>query len=276
MMNKVDTITHAELVLKYLQQKDIQIDVQSVYETGSTNTDLVTALPSLTQPVVRIAEIQTAGKGRAGRKWQTPSKAGMAMSIAFPVAHKHQALSSLSLAIGVALVEAFRALDINVDIKWPNDILRHGDKLAGILIEAAKHPVTGKNWVVVGVGINLDLPDTFQTMMGRTFANASELLEKHREEIYAHFIAHMVTALKQFNINGFSSFYQRWNQYHAYQHQRVVLMNQNVVQKEGIAMGIDENGMFLMQTANGIEHIAVGDISLRLHEAVKGDHAITH
>lgn len=276
MMNKVDTITNAELVSNYLQQKDIQIDVQSVVETGSTNTDLVTALPDLVRPVVRIAEIQTAGKGRAGRKWQTPSKAGMAMSIAYPVVQQHQALSSLSLAIGVALVETFRALGIEVEIKWPNDVLRHGDKLAGILIEAAKHPVSGKNWVVVGVGINLDLPTTFQTTMGRSFANASELLNKHREEVYAEFITHIVKAIKQFNIGGFSSFYSRWNQYHAYQDKHVVLLHQNVVQKEGIAMGVDENGMFLMQTSNGIERIAVGDISLRLHEAVKGDHAITY
>lgn len=276
MMNKVDTITDAELVSTYLQQKGIQMEVQSVYETGSTNTDLMQALGKINSPVVRIAEIQTAGKGRAGRKWQTPAQAGMAMSVAYPMQQDYQALAGLSLAIGVGLVEAFRALDIDVDIKWPNDVLRHGDKLAGILIESSKHPDTKQLWVVVGVGINLNLSSTFQATMGRTFANASELMEKHREEVYAHFISSIIQALAGFNEQGFKAFYTRWNEYHAYQHKRVVLVNNNVIQKEGIAMGIDEHGMFLMQTDQGIEHIAVGDISLRLQEAVEGDHAITH
>lgn len=275
-MNKEDTMTSAALILRDLAAAKMDIDVQSVYETGSTNTDLMQALPHLSKPVVRIAEIQTAGKGRAGRQWHTPAKAGMAMSIAYPMVYKDQALSSLSLAVGVALIEALRSLDIQVDLKWPNDILRQGDKLAGILIEAAKHPQTGVTWVVVGIGLNLNLPTSLQKDMGRSFANASELMRFHREAVYATFIQHVVAALQLFNDKGFSAFYTRWNQYHAYQHQHVVLMHQGVIQKEGMAMGIDEQGMFLMQTEQGIERIAVGDISLRLKDAVKGEHAITH
>lgn len=276
MMSKEDTKASATLILQHLSTAAIPMDVQVVAETGSTNTDLLEVLQDLTQPTCRIAELQTSGRGRAGRQWRTLPDTSLTFSVAWPMLRKNQALSGLTLAIGVCMVDALRALGVPTDLKWPNDILRDGAKLVGILVESAKQISTSTTWVVVGVGINMNIPVAFETALDRTIANAPELAAMDRNVLFAKLLAHIAQALVQFDQHGFVPFMARWNQYHAYGDQPVVLMHQGEIKAEGIAKGIDEEGRFLMQTSSGITRVAVGDISLRLQKEVKGKHAITH
>ncbi|GGK56281.1 biotin--[acetyl-CoA-carboxylase] ligase [Nocardia camponoti] len=136
-----------------------RIDV--VDETGSTNADLValaTADPSLDR-VALLAEEQVKGRGRHARAWSSPPRAQIAMSMLVRLPGIDPAvLGWLPLLTGVAVVDALReSVGVAAELKWPNDVLLNGRKLAGILAEVA---AGGANpTVVVGVGLNVDLSE---------------------------------------------------------------------------------------------------------------------
>jgi BirA family biotin operon repressor/biotin-[acetyl-CoA-carboxylase] ligase len=124
-----------------------------VAQTGSTNADLLARAASGTDVAgaVLIAEHQTAGRGRHGRGWSASPRAQITMSVGVSVVDVPAAgWGWLSLATGVAVVDAVAAVTgIEAGLKWPNDVLAGGGKLAGILAEIAK-PV-----VVIGLGLNV-------------------------------------------------------------------------------------------------------------------------
>jgi BirA family biotin operon repressor/biotin-[acetyl-CoA-carboxylase] ligase len=128
------------------------------FEVDSTNTRLLAAPPPpLGRAVACICELQHAGRGRRGRRWIVPFGAGIALSVAWTFSDGG-ALSALSLAVGVAVSRALvRAGAHGVTLKWPNDIWLRDRKLGGVLIEL-RAEASGPAHVVIGVGINIDLP----------------------------------------------------------------------------------------------------------------------
>ncbi len=132
--------------------------LQVVAGTASTNADLVAAARGGSpQGQVLVAEQQTAGRGRLGRVWQSPPRAGIAMSVLLrPAGVAVQRYGWLPLLAGVALVEAVRQLaQLDAVLKWPNDLLIDERKCAGILTEAT--PTDTGTAVVVGIGLNTTL-----------------------------------------------------------------------------------------------------------------------
>jgi BirA family transcriptional regulator, biotin operon repressor / biotin---[acetyl-CoA-carboxylase] ligase len=128
-----------------------QLDI--VEQTGSTNADLLARAASGTDVAgaVLIAEHQTAGRGRHGRRWSDSPRAQITMSVGVSVVDVPTAgWGWLSLATGVAVVDTVAAVTgVQAGLKWPNDVLAGGGKLAGILAEVAR-PV-----VVIGLGLNV-------------------------------------------------------------------------------------------------------------------------
>jgi BirA family transcriptional regulator, biotin operon repressor / biotin---[acetyl-CoA-carboxylase] ligase len=125
-----------------------------VAETGSTNTDLLAALDDGTASHrhVLVADYQTSGRGRLDRTWEAPPGANLLVSLAFT--HVPQVAATLTQRIGLAVVDGIRSLvpdPGHLALKWPNDVLLDGRKLAGIL--AQRSAQTGA--VVVGVGLNV-------------------------------------------------------------------------------------------------------------------------
>lgn len=279
-MNPNTPLTSAERIREIVAKTNRQaarLDIRAVATTGSTNADLLAAIPMLTGPTFLVADAQTNGRGRAGRAWHTTPASAMTFSLAWPMVLS-QSLSGLSLAIGVALAESLKTLGVEVQLKWPNDVLREGAKLAGILIEVAHHRQDAQKntWVVAGVGLNLDMPDVLVQKIGRAVASAEELRHWDRELLLAKMLTHLSDALDQFEHEGFGAFVTRWNALHAYEGKAVVILNDGATLYEGIAVGIDDQGQFLMDTQNGRIAIAVGDVSLRLQEATQGHYAATY
>jgi BirA family biotin operon repressor/biotin-[acetyl-CoA-carboxylase] ligase len=133
-------------------------DLRSVAETGSTNADLL-ALARAGAPdgIVLVADHQTAGRGRAGRTWTAPPGASLLFSVL--VRPEPVAAPLASLAMAVAAVDAVAAAaGFAPQVKWPNDVVWEGRKLAGILAEA-HWPTHDAVAVVVGVGLNVNWPD---------------------------------------------------------------------------------------------------------------------
>jgi BirA family transcriptional regulator, biotin operon repressor / biotin---[acetyl-CoA-carboxylase] ligase len=129
-------------------------DLRVVPETGSTNADAIAAArEGAPQGLVIVAERQSAGRGRLGRQWESPPRAGLALSVLLRPTVPPARLGWLPLLAGVALAEAVRRIArIDAYLKWPNDLLLQGDrKTAGILAE------TADGAVVLGIGLNVTL-----------------------------------------------------------------------------------------------------------------------
>lgn len=138
-----------------IDPRDIQIfgmwrDIDVVDRTGSTNADLLSRAGA-TEGLVLVAEEQTAGRGRMGRAWVAPPHAGLTFSVLLrPSWVPTGKLGWLSLLAGISVVASLRSVaGVDASLKWPNDVLAGGRKLAGILAE-----VSGDT-VVIGIGLNV-------------------------------------------------------------------------------------------------------------------------
>lgn len=241
---------------------DATITLESVGETGSTNADLLARVASLSGPVLLVAEHQTAGRGRAGRSWLGKPGASLTFSLAWKFEGSASRLIGLPLAVGVALAETLNALAVPVQLKWPNDVLKDGQKLAGILIETRS--VGQATWAVVGIGLNLLLPQELEQDIGRSAAQAPALAQMQRPQLLALLSTALKAMLVEFDACGFGAFQLRWNRLHAWHGQAVAIIDHGQLLHEGHCGGVDELGRLLLETAGGPVKIVSGDVSLRL------------
>lgn len=242
------------------------LDIEVVADTGSTNADLLARLDRMDRPTLLIAERQSAGRGRAGRSWLSAPGASLTFSLAWKFHGPLHNLLGLPLAVGVALAESIGQFGVPVTLKWPNDVLKDDAKLAGILIETRSIP--GGNgdqasWAVIGIGINLLLPDALEAKIDRPAACAPWLAQMDRNRLMAALLTHLTNVLTQFDADGFSAFHLRWNALHAHQGQQVLIIDRGQVVHEGCCSGVDQLGRLLLDTASGRIEVVSGDVSLR-------------
>ncbi|MBR7977545.1 biotin--[acetyl-CoA-carboxylase] ligase [Burkholderia vietnamiensis] len=266
-----------------------------VAATGSTNADLANRLKALPRtanalpaPLVRVAFEQTAGRGRQGRPWFAQPGNALLCSVGCIVPRPVDALGGLSIAIGVALAEGLATLPLDggtrVALKWPNDLLltrTEGDttridgKLAGILIETVWN-TDDATAVVIGFGINVRgaqaVAAQVDALRARDAALASGLppaalsaacASANLTDTLAAALNALTPALAQFASDGLAPFVPRWHALHAHAGREVVLLEQGVERARGIATGIDATGRLLLDTPDGVQAIAAGDVSLR-------------
>ena len=127
-------------------------EVRVIERCASTNALLQGEKSS--RPVLIAAELQTAGRGRHGRRWRSARGAGATFSIRRPMRCEQRKLAGLSIAVGVRSARALRALGARgITVKWPNDLMARRRKIGGILIET-RPSSAGSSVVIVGIGIN--------------------------------------------------------------------------------------------------------------------------
>ena len=253
---------NADAIARQCAASGAAVKVEVVAETGSTNADLMARLP-LPHHLVLIAERQTAGRGRAGRSWLS-GEGSLTFSLAWKFHLPLHALSGLPLAVGVALAETLGQLGVQVQLKWPNDVLKDGAKLAGVLIETQSS--ADGVWAVIGVGMNLVMPDELERRIGRPAAGAPWLAQMEREVLMAALVRQLAASMEQFGQAGFGAFSARWNRLHAFQGSQVVIIDRGVTVEQGVAAGVDDSGVLLLDTPAGRVPIIAGDVSLRALE----------
>jgi len=257
---------NAERIAALLRPAAQSLAVEVVAETGSTNADLLASVPSLTTPKLLIALKQTAGRGRAGRSWLSAEGGSLTFSLAWKFHLPVQSLVGLPLAVGVALAEALAMFHVEgLALKWPNDLLHNGRKLAGILIESALAPGLphAASWAVIGVGVNIRLPEQAQAAIGTPVAAIGWLADLDQDMLHATLASGIAEALLRFEQEGLEAFVARWNGLHAFRGRPVRILDNGRIVHEGVAVGVDGVGRFVLDTAQGRVAVMAGDVSLR-------------
>lgn len=237
-------------------------------ETGSTNADLVQRARQsrLQRPLLRVALVQTAGRGRLGRRWHASRGAALLFSLALPLAARDARIAAATLACGVGVAEALRAAGAPVLLKWPNDLLLDARKLGGILCELAIDPSGGAT-LVVGVGVNLLLDASMRDSIGQPAAALAEVMElealARREQLIAGIALSMFDTLQEFEAAGFVPLQSRFMLLFAQRDQIVELTDQDVRVATGRALGVDGEGRLLLATEQGLRMFGSGELSLR-------------
>lgn len=239
--------------------------LEIVDETGSTNTDLVqAAVQGAASGSVRVAELQTRGRGRRGRDWHSGLGGALTFSVLWRFEQGAGFLSGLSLAVGVALARVLRRHGAgDVMLKWPNDLLWRHLKVAGILIELAGD-VMGPTAAVIGVGMNLRLPDSVKARIDQPVVDLARIgIDVARNRLLAELLGELASVLRQFSAEGFAPFRDEWNAAHAYQDKMVRLKMPDRIEFEGRVEGAAEDGALLIATRSGSRKFYGGELSLR-------------
>lgn len=213
---------------------------------------------------VFLAEGQSQGRGRRGRGWVSPYAANIYLSLIGRFENGVAAVEGLSLAVGVAVAQALAATAVNgVRLKWPNDVLWGNRKLGGILLELVGDP-TGACDVVVGIGVNVNMPDHIATAIDQPWIDLKQIRGElvDRNVVAAALINQVMPLLANYQKCGFTAYRSKWERLDALRDQSVVL-ELGARQVEGWARGVDEAGSIRIESLGEVRSYPAGDISLR-------------
>lgn len=214
---------------------------------------------------VCLAEAQTSGRGRRGRSWLASPYANIMLSISWSFPAGVDGLSGLSLAAGVAVVEALEQTGVqDVGLKWPNDLIWNQKKLGGVLIDL-QGEVGGPCYVVLGLGLNVCLLESDARDIETPWTDLRQILgaPPDRNELVAQLINNLGNMFQTFEDEGFAAFRGRWQDLHVFHGQQVKLLHaKNEVR--GQVQGVDERGALRLKDSAGQDHLFYsGEISLR-------------
>jgi BirA family biotin operon repressor/biotin-[acetyl-CoA-carboxylase] ligase len=244
-------------------------EIELFLSLDSTNSYLMQrARRGASSGSVCFSEHQSAGRGRRGRNWVSPLASNLYMSVLWRFTDGLTRLSGLSLAVAIAVVDAFESLDIlGLSIKWPNDIVSDAGKIGGILLEVAGE-TNGPCYAVIGFGVNIDMPRLASSSIDQPWANIPRgdglLL---RNEIAASLLNQIFRVLVSYEKEGLVPFLSRWHQHDFVRDKAVNIETPNGV-VAGIARGIDEHGGLLIEQQSGqLTRYSSGEVSLRVSKA---------
>lgn len=211
-----------------------------------------------------VAECQTAGKGRRGRAWVSPYGSSVYLSVPWRFDGGVAAVAGLSLAVGVAVRRAiFQVTGVEVQLKWPNDLLVEGRKLGGILIELVGDPSDSCR-AVVGVGVNVRTPAVCAEQIEQPWANLDAVapFSVRRNALIAEMIHELQLLLESYGPGSFESYRREWMDADAFTGSTVTLStpNQSIT---GVARGVDATGALLLERDGILEAFSGGELSLR-------------
>jgi BirA family biotin operon repressor/biotin-[acetyl-CoA-carboxylase] ligase len=233
-------------------------------EVDSTNRlarDL--AISGAVEGTIVVAESQTGGRGRKGRNWYSPPGEGIYVSLVLRPLFQPSEASKMTLLTGVALAETLIPIvPSRVTIKWPNDVLAGGKKLAGILIEISTQ-IDAIDYMVVGVGLNVNTPPgRFPVdLRERATSLAAEIGHTvDRTEILGAFLERLERYYDLIGREGFAPVIRRWRELSDMAGRRVRVHTSDR-SLEGTIEGIDDDGVLLVNVSDGTLHrVIAGDV----------------
>lgn len=258
---------NAESVAALIQQRlgRQPYHIECVPEIDSTNAELMRRLPDgLPAGTVCAAEWQSAGRGRRGRAWISPYAGNLYFSVLWRSAGGAAALEGLSLAVGLAVVDALQRLGVpDLGLKWPNDVWQAGRKIGGILLEM-QGDATGECQVVIGIGLNVKMPAAAAEGIDQAWTDVSTALgaSPKRDLILAEVLAALHEVLQRFSDGGFAALKSDWLKYDVCRDQ-LVRIETGGQRRLGISRGVSDQGGLLLEMDGVVEAIYGGEVSLR-------------
>lgn len=234
-------------------------------EIDSTNTEARRYIINGSRsPAALVANSQSAGRGRTGKSFYSPSDTGIYLSLVFKSSSSDVVLMTTAAAVAVHRAIS-SVLHINTDIKWVNDLYLDGKKVCGILAESFYFG--GDQYVIIGVGINIctkDFPDDISGVAGSLGSSDS-----HRCDLCAACISELYRAVKIIEDGDSDAFDRMLDEYR----QHSIVIGKDIVYSEhdgfrsAYVLSIDGRGRLLVKNEDGsISLLSSGEISLRLKE----------
>lgn len=279
----------AEAIWQAVEPQLPGFTIEIMPSIDSTNTELMRrAREGRQEPILLVAEQQTAGRGRLGRPWRSEVGDSLMFSLGLPLAPRDW--SGLSLAVGVSVAESLQPQMSMEDratlqapkigLKWPNDLWLTGDrKLAGILVETASFMASGDHptsaggyfeqqalrYVVIGIGINVRAP---QGEGLSTIPGSLQMVDSRWDapQALAAVVPALVATVQAFARQGFAPLQQRFAARDALAGRAVSLSDGT----QGTAQGVAADGALQVQTAAGLVGVTSSEISVRPQALVQG------
>ncbi len=212
-----------------------------------------------------VAEQQTAGRGRRGRPWVSPYGTNLYLSVLWRFAMAPAQLSGLSLACGLAVLRALQDLGArDLGLKWPNDVLHEGRKLAGLLIEMTGE-AGGPTQTVIGVGVNTCLPPDSGKEIDQPWTDLERVpgaAGLSRNRLAGRVAARLVETLAAYGSEGLDPWLEEWQRHDLFYGQAVAL-HQGSQTIHGLHSGIDPSGALRLLVGGRVQAYHAGEISLR-------------
>lgn len=236
-------------------------------EVDSTNNVAKSyAAQGMPEGTIVVAESQIKGKGRLGRPWGSPKGQGIWVSIILRPNIPPTAAPQLTFVMAVAMIKALKkALNISAQIKWPNDIIFEGKKVAGILTELSAE-IERVNYVIVGIGVNANQkPADFPQEYREKATSLKSILgtDVSRVKVLQAMLEEIESTYQEYLNNSYGKIMEEWKR------NSITLGKQVEVTTEkgklgGYAVDIDSDGCLIVRDEQGDFHkIIAGDVSLR-------------
>ncbi|OIO70952.1 MAG: biotin--[acetyl-CoA-carboxylase] ligase [Zetaproteobacteria bacterium CG12_big_fil_rev_8_21_14_0_65_55_1124] len=262
-----DDVLVASLLAERLAGLRIGSRCMLMPEVDSTNSELMRLATEeggfAPDGTVLLAERQTRGRGRLQRNWLTTAQHSLAMSVLLRPPLAPTEVAQLPLLTAVAVQQALADLG-PLRIKWPNDILCEGRKLAGILTEMRAEP-GAVHAVVIGIGINVRAPEGgWPEALGNIAGDLSSVAGREvcRMDVATAVLRRLDALYNEYLAHGFEPIREAWWQAHAACGQSVRVHN-GTTYIDGIAEALDTDGALLLRTSGGVQRIIAGDLELR-------------
>lgn len=212
------------------------------------------------------AEKQTQGRGRFGRQWISPFGENIYFSGRWELNCCLSRLSGLSLIVGLAILASLRdsAIQHDIRIKWPNDLLWGNKKLCGILIEAIAEANSCAQ-VIIGIGINVNKATLVEPLDGKPWCSLYEITGNSfdRNILLGDLIFHLTNYLDKFLLAGFGAFADEWRELD-YLEGKLIEVSQPTGSISGYACGVNHLGQLGLRDEQGnVQYLSSGDTSLR-------------
>jgi BirA family transcriptional regulator, biotin operon repressor / biotin---[acetyl-CoA-carboxylase] ligase len=246
--------------------------VNGFLQTESTNSEAIelarTGAPAGT---LVFAEEQTAGKGRCGRSWFSSPRKGLYFSIVLHPSQAVQFWPLLTHVASVALIETMKDLHpqgiiphpLELDLKWPNDVLISGRKCAGILLETITE--AKKNKAVVGLGVNMrpgSVPDSLESLATSLDEMADTMVP--RRQLLVRFLKKFQECYLVFERGEHRELLERWESHSSMWNGAEIWITEGENRRSAVTCGLNEIGALLVRTPEGkAETIFAGDVSIR-------------
>ncbi|MEA4956724.1 Bifunctional ligase/repressor BirA [bioreactor metagenome] len=254
------------MIKKELSTEYIGKEIYSFKEVESTNSVAkFLAKQGSPEGTVVISETQTKGKGRRGKKWESPS-GGVWLSIILKPDIDPSKASLITLATGVAVARTLRGMNIDARIKWPNDILINNKKVCGILTEA-NAKFNSVEYVIVGVGIdtNLNVDVLTEDVKNRaTSLSVEAKIEIKESETIANFLNEFEEVYNLFKLEQFDDIMYDWRRMSQTIGSYVEIRQPLGKVLKGNAVGINNQGALILELTNGeLKKVISGECNLK-------------